>query len=88
MHEVARLLTEHARLPSNIQHNLPLLQTNNKSTTTKDSVLKYNKIRKQIKKLNDKASREENLMNFKKADELRNQAYFLSQVLENKSRGF
>ena len=80
-----RLLTEHVRSPLNIQHNLPLLQTNNK---LKDSILKYNKIRKQIKKLNDKAAREENLMNFKKADELRNRAYFLSQVLENKSRGF
>ena len=85
MREVARLLTEHVRLPLNIQHNLPLLQTNNK---TKDSILKYSKIRKQIKKLNDKSAHEENLMNSKKADELRNQAYLLSQVLENKSRGF
>jgi len=49
--------------------------------------LKYNKIRKQIRKLSDKAMHEENMMNYKKADELRNQAYFLSQVLEDKSRG-
>jgi len=50
--------------------------------------LKYNKIRKQIKNLSNRAMHEENLTNYKKADELRNQAYFLSQVLENKSRGF
>tara|TARA_Y100001938_G_C7738502_1_gene258151 strand:+ start:364 stop:516 length:153 start_codon:yes stop_codon:yes gene_type:complete len=50
--------------------------------------LKYNKIRKQIRKLYDLAAHEENMMNYKKADELRNKAYFLSQVLEDKSRGF
>ena len=64
---------------------------NHKASITnqiKDSILKYNKIRKQIKKLNDKAMHEENMMNYKKADQLRDQAYFLSQVLENKSRGF
>ena len=50
--------------------------------------MKYNKIRKQIRKLNDRAIQEDQVENYKKADELRNQAYFLSQVLENKSRGF
>ena len=53
-----------------------------------EAMLKYNQIRKQIKKLNDRATHEDNMMNYKKADELRNRAYFLSQVLENKSRGF
>ena len=50
--------------------------------------MKYNQIRKQIKKLNDRATHEENMLNYKKAEDLRNQAYFLSQVLDDKSKGF
>ena len=49
--------------------------------------MKYNKIRKQIRKLYDLAFQQEQMENYKKADEYRNRAYFLSQVLENKSRG-
>ena len=50
--------------------------------------MKYSKIRKQIRKLLSDAEFYENLTNKKKADELRNRAYFLSQVLEEKSRGY
>ena len=51
-------------------------------------IMKYSKIRKQIRKLLKEAEMYENLMYYKKADELRNRAYFLSQVLEEKSRGY
>ena len=61
---------------------------NHKATKIKDLNLKYNKIRKQIRKLTDRAFQQEQSGNYKKADECRNRAYFLSQVLENKSRGF
>ena len=50
--------------------------------------MKYSKIRKQIRKLLKEAETYENLTYYSKADELRNRAYFLSQVLEEKSRGY
>lgn len=50
--------------------------------------MKYSKIRKQIRKLLSEAEFYENLTYYKKADELRNRAYFLSQVLEEKSKGY
>ena len=49
--------------------------------------MKYSKIRKQIRKLLSEAEFYENMTYYKKADELRNRAFFLSQVLEEKSRG-
>lgn len=50
--------------------------------------MEYSKIKKQIRKLLSEAEFYENLTYYKKADELRNRASLLSQVLEEKSRGY
>tara|TARA_B100001287_G_C22397560_1_gene396276 strand:+ start:43 stop:195 length:153 start_codon:yes stop_codon:yes gene_type:complete len=50
--------------------------------------MNHAKIRKQIKKLLDDAAFYENIMYFKKANKLRERAFFLSQALEESSKDY